>query len=645
MQNWRKLKRDFGGFRKKGRRLFGILGNEAGIVNVPDRPGYQYARIERGAERVTLICKGNARPRLNTAVIIEQNAITGEFEIVGLDVETTRAAGDDPTMALFNTEPHAASHEWRADADDILLWLHPLQMYFLRVQPGDTAGHVIVQGGPYFVEGKLHWKRAQSDLDLTGYYPSSGSVWVMVCLDGAGDFTIVQKAGGGNAADIEDLGPIPSGHVALAAVKLTYGAAFDFFNDFIPLWQVTQFDASVLSNGTVIIQDGTGMVVDLLGTYPSIWGEWLGLQAFTLLDKEFLALRACWNSDFGAFGVINEGSNRKDTAVVFGDDALGAGASIQDRFVIYGYGTWDGETFELRPFLTITMDGAIMPYTGGTFDGVDVSDHDHSGAGQGGTILLPSLGDVPSYVGHEGKFLQAIPTGGGTQWAIPSGGGGGSGDVNITFQSQRWTVDGPLAVADEVGGVWRCNENLAVSRIAMYLYAAGSSGSTIVDVDRSGDGGGAWETLFTTSGNRPVIAAGATDRRAASIPDVTLLFAGDLIRVNLDQVATGARGLSVQLDGEVKVMQLYQYTVVLMVANTEYSQALPAGVRAYGVQARTNVEIRWAKEAGKVGTPTEPYGTVKAGHGEKMENLVGAAVTLYFASSTAGTVVEVQAWA
>lgn len=636
MLNWRKLKRDFGGFRKKGRRLFGILGNEAGIINVPDRPGYQYARIERGAERVTLICKGNARPRLNTAVIIEQNAITGEFEIVGLDVETTRAAGDDPATALFNTAPHAASHEWRADADDILLWLNPLQMYFLRVQPGDAPGHVVVQGGPYFVEGNLHWKREQSDLDLTGYYPSSGSVWVMVCLDGAGDFTIVQKAGGGNAADIVDLGPIPSRHIALAAIRLTYGAAFDFFSDFIPLWQVTQFDASVLSNGTVIIQDGTGMVIDLAGDYPSVWGEWFGLQQFTLLDKDFLALRAYWNSDFGAFGVVDEGFNRKDTVVIFGDDTA-------DHLIIYGYASWDGETYELRPMLTIDMNGAITPYTGGTFDGVDVSDHDHSGTGQGGTVDFISLGDVDSYVGNEGKFSYA-KVGGGVGWAVP-GGGGGSGSVNITFQGMFWTADGPLAVADEVGGVHRCLVNLAISQVSFYLFGTGSSGSTIIDADVSVDGGATWSSLFTTPALRPEITAGASDKRATSVPDVTRVYSGSLLRVNVDQVAAGARGLSVQIDGEVVVMQLYQYTVTLVVANTEYSQALPAGVRAYGFQARTNVEIRWAKEAGKVGTPTEPYGTVKPGHGEKMENLVGAAVTLYFASATAGTVVEVQAWA
>lgn len=539
MQNWRKLKRDFGGFRKKGRRLFGILGNEAGIVNVPDRPGYQYARIERGAERVTLICKGNARPRLNTAVIIEQNAITGEFEIVGLDVETTRAAGDDPATALFNTEPHAASHEWRADADDILLWLHPLQMYFLRVQPGDTAGHVVVQGGPYFVEGKLHWKRAQSDLDLTGYYPGSGSVWVMVCLDGEGDFTIVQKAGGGHASDIEDLGPIPSGHVALAAVKLTFGAAFDFFNDFIPLWQVTQFDASVLSNGTVIIQDGTGMVINLAGNYPSILGEWFGLQQFTLAGKDFLALRAQWDSDFGAFGVIDEGFNRKDTVAVFGDDATG----YADHFIVYGYGSWDGETYELRPMLTIDMNGAITPYTGGTFDGVDVSEHDHSGAGKGGTVDFTSLGDTPAtYTGQGGKVVSVKSDETGLEFTT-GGGGGGGGDVNITFQSQRWTVDGPLAVANEVGGVWRVPYDLSIYEVSIYLYNTGTAGSTIADFDVSSDGGVTWTTLFTTTGNRPAIAGGATDKRTTGIPDVTTLSAGDLVRMNIEQIGTGARGI------------------------------------------------------------------------------------------------------
>lgn len=315
-----------------------------------------------------------------------------------------------------------------------------------------------------------------------------------------------------------------------------------------------------------------------------------------------------------------------------------------------GNGTWVGKAISGDG--TLTSAGVLDVTHADEADHATEADHadEATDSDQFGGIALADFGfldlnDTPvTYAGQGGKVVSVRADETALEFTV-SGSGGSGGDTNITFQSRFWTADGPLAVAEEVGGVHRCLANLAISQVSFYLFGTGSSGSTIIDVDVSVDGGATWSSLFTTPALRPQIAAGASDKRASSVPDVVRVYYGSLLRVNLDQVATGARGLSVQLDGEVVVMQLYQYTVALVVANTEYSQALPAGVRAYGFQARTNVEIRWAKEAGKVGTPTESYGTVKAGHGEKMENLVGAAVTLYFASSTAGTVVEVQAWA
>ncbi len=561
MEKWRNLKRDFGGLRRKGKRLFGILGNEAGVINVPDRPGYQYARIERGAERVTLVCKGNARSRLNTAVIIEQNGITGEFQIVELDVATTILAGDDPTIALFNTEPHAASQEWRTNADDMLLWLNPLQMYFLRVQPAATTGHVIVQGGPYFVGGQVQWKRAQSDVDLTSSYPGSGEAWVMLCIDANGVIQVVEKAGGGTALDIENLGPIPVGCVALAAVKLTFGEHVNFFEDIIPLWQINQFDASVLYGGQVLLNDG-GLVVDYLN-YPDVWGEWLGLQEYTLAGENFLALRSQWGSDFGLFGTHDNGVNQKDTVIVFGDDGTQSSSGAQDHMVVYAYGIFepDGE-YELRKYFQINPDGSIDVYPLATVDGVDISAHDHSGAGKGGTILLPSLGDVPNYVGHEGKFLQAIV--GGTQWAEASGGGGSATTV---VSEGHWFADGPLAVATEVGGVWRISYSVQIMEISIYLFDTGDSSNTIADFEYSPDGGVTWITLFTTTANRPTIAGGATDKRATGEPDITTLEEGDLVRMCLDQVAVGARGVSGQISVEVISMAAATTLVIPILAS------------------------------------------------------------------------------
>jgi len=87
-----------------------------------------------------------------------------------------------------------------------------------------------------------------------------------------------------------------------------------------------------------------------------------------------------------------------------------------------------------------------------------------------------------------------------------------------------------------------------------------------------------------------------------------------------------------------------EYTVTLTNADTEYSQALPTGTKALEFWARESVDIRFAFTSGKVATPTEPYHTLKAGTTYYKENINLTGKTLYFASSTAGTHVEILAW-
>lgn len=80
-------------------------------------------------------------------------------------------------------------------------------------------------------------------------------------------------------------------------------------------------------------------------------------------------------------------------------------------------------------------------------------------------------------------------------------------------------------------------------------------------------------------------------------------------------------------------------------ANTEYSIALPSGCTHFEMQARQNALVRFAFETGYVATPTAPYETLKAGYTYSSYNLWGSqTMTLYFATPTAGTVVELIAW-
>lgn len=88
------------------------------------------------------------------------------------------------------------------------------------------------------------------------------------------------------------------------------------------------------------------------------------------------------------------------------------------------------------------------------------------------------------------------------------------------------------------------------------------------------------------------------------------------------------------------------HNVECTVADTEYSQALPAHCRSFEFQARTEAIVRFAFVTGKVAGSVAPYVTLKAGdfYFSPPYNLGAAPTIVYFASPTAGTVVELIAW-
>jgi len=189
-----------------------------------------------------------------------------------------------------------------------------------------------------------------------------------------------------------------------------------------------------------------------------------------------------------------------------------------------------------------------------------VTQADHAtNSDQFGGIPLASFGfldlnDTPATY-EAGKYPKVNPGGTGLIW--DDGTGSGSGVGSVLVRVGHWVADGPVAVANEVGGVFRVPYDILITEISCYLKATGATGATLVDFEYSPDGGVTWITLFTTQGNRPSIAAGATDRRATATPDITELHSGDLIRMNIEEIARGAVGvsmprcLSAQIDAEV----------------------------------------------------------------------------------------------
>ena len=84
------------------------------------------------------------------------------------------------------------------------------------------------------------------------------------------------------------------------------------------------------------------------------------------------------------------------------------------------------------------------------------------------------------------------------------------------------------------------------------------------------------------------------------------------------------------------------YNVTLTSANTEYSQVLPANTREFRFRCRTLFDVRYAYVTGKVAAPTAPYLTLPAGFDYFSDYNNLSSITLYFASSTAGTIVELE---
>ena len=124
---------------------------------------------------------------------------------------------------------------------------------------------------------------------------------------------------------------------------------------------------------------------------------------------------------------------------------------------------------------------------------------------------------------------------------------------------------------------------------------------------------------------------------------------------------TGQGDVPVTLDGEAVVLGAGSSNVgkvdpaastpgianlTLASADTEYSQAMPSNCRRFEFQCRASYDVRYQFETGKVAAPAAPYMTLKAGGALDSGPISqgDSPSTLYFASSTAGVVVEILYW-
>ena len=91
------------------------------------------------------------------------------------------------------------------------------------------------------------------------------------------------------------------------------------------------------------------------------------------------------------------------------------------------------------------------------------------------------------------------------------------------------------------------------------------------------------------------------------------------------------------------------FNVTMTLADTEYSQELPYHCKKFTIKTRDLSEFRLAFVTGKVATPTAPWITVNSNmwwweDGINNEFPTGSLITLYFASDSAGKIIELLAW-
>ena len=83
------------------------------------------------------------------------------------------------------------------------------------------------------------------------------------------------------------------------------------------------------------------------------------------------------------------------------------------------------------------------------------------------------------------------------------------------------------------------------------------------------------------------------------------------------------------------------YNLTMTSANTEYSQAFPAGCTKITVQCRDAYDVKICFTSGQSGTT---YWTVKSGGGYWEDHISATLTTIYAQCATAGQVLEIICW-
>lgn len=118
----------------------------------------------------------------------------------------------------------------------------------------------------------------------------------------------------------------------------------------------------------------------------------------------------------------------------------------------------------------------------------------------------------------------------------------GSGNTGWTalplgvFDVWTYSIAGPVAVASGTIPIGVPYGSYTLLGVRTWVTTAPTGASLICDLNKNGT------TVFSTQGNRPTIANGATDSGAIVTPNITSLTAGDILTLDVDQKGSTVAG-------------------------------------------------------------------------------------------------------
>lgn len=171
------------------------------------------------------------------------------------------------------------------------------------------------------------------------------------------------------------------------------------------------------------------------------------------------------------------------------------------------------------------LTGATQPtrFVGGTASG-----HPTTGTFAVGDFVIDQTGTmwICTAAGTPGTWSQ-----------VTGGGGGGLSSAKTTFSQ-------PGVLATGTGTLrWLCPWTSATIQGSVAAVGTAPTGASVIcDVKKNGT------TIYTTSSNRPTIAAAANATTTMPTPDITALALGDYLTVDIDQVGSTVAGADLVLE-------------------------------------------------------------------------------------------------